>query len=122
MAGSRKFFIYTTDSGDDFAMDMDESNGEAVGNIDLTPGNIVPYKVPGNIKKRYSIYRSIDGFTSRKIYHSTAATAAAAPATITVIDFQAGTTIDLNRTSYRGESQQFQPVAADTALLDGDAD
>jgi hypothetical protein len=67
MAGSRKWFLYTTNGGTNYALNMDESNGEAVGNTDLTSANNPNIALPRNIKPRYALYRSDDGKTSRKI-------------------------------------------------------
>ena len=118
MAGSKKWFLYTTDLGNDFAMEMDESNGEAISNTDMTDANLQSYSVPGNVRKRYASYRSTDGFTQRKIYASTAAILAAAPDTITVPDY-AGVDVEL-KIAHRSGERIFMPKAADTALDDGD--
>lgn len=118
MAGSKKWFQYVTDAGDTFAMEMDESNGEAVNNVDMTAANLERYAVPSNVRKRYALYRSTDGYTQRKIWVSTVALLAAAPSTITVPDYT-GTDTTLNLTYPVGERTAL-PKAADSGLNDGD--
>lgn len=54
MAGSIKWFIYTDDNGEEFAIKLDESNTEAVNgaNQDFLPNATVTVGVPRNIKPR----------------------------------------------------------------------
>ena len=119
MVGSKKWFLYTTDSSDNFAMEMDESNGIAVSNTDMTDANVEDYSVPGNVRKRFAMYRSAAGTTARKIYVSTVAKLAAVPATITIKDAD-GTDLELSLSYKRGEVV-FLPKAADSGLNDGTA-
>lgn len=119
MAGSNKWFLYTADNGTNYALYMDESNGEAVSNIDLTDANFVSHAVPRNISPRYSMYVNEEARISRKIYHSTIALYNDAPATIAAVDYRDGSTITLTRKGPRGERLRF-PTAADTGQLDGD--
>lgn len=67
MAGSLKYFKYTTSGGTAYAIKMDESNGVAVGNTDVVAADLPLAELPRNIKARYALYRSADGLTSRKI-------------------------------------------------------
>jgi hypothetical protein len=69
MAGSIKWFIYTTDQGADFAIKLDESNTEAVnaGTQDYLNAGTVVNALPRNIKPRYIRVRSGDGLTTRKL-------------------------------------------------------
>lgn len=120
MAGSIKDFSYTTDAGDVFYARMDESNGEAIGNVDVAADPLAKYAIPKNIKPRRVRYRSLDGLYSRAIIASTAAIAAAAPAGITVADGNGGT-VDLVNTGIIGEKSKWIPRAADTGIVDGDA-
>lgn len=121
MAGSIKDFSYTTNEGDVFYVRMDESNGEAVGNTDLTADPTDGrYALPKNIKPRTVRYRSLDGLVSREIVCSTNAILAAAPASITV-NLGSGGTEELFLSGSSGEKSKWIPRAADTGLLDGDA-
>ena len=54
MAGSIKWFVYTTDSGQDFALKADESNLEAVnGSVQDMPGTATTtFALPRNVKPR----------------------------------------------------------------------
>lgn len=69
MAGSLKWFQYTTDSGDSFGVKMDESNGELVGNPDFEAADqdVIIYALPKNVKPRTALYRSADARVSRRI-------------------------------------------------------
>ena len=67
MAGSIKWFLYTTDAGGSFAIKLDESNTEAVnaGTQDYPDAGVVINAIPRNIKPRYIRFRSPDGRTTR---------------------------------------------------------
>lgn len=121
MAGSIKTFEYTTDGGDVFAIEMDESNGEALSNQDYTDVSTAVYYLPRNIKMRKARYRSSDGLTARNIpVTSNTATSTTLPSTIDVADGNGGT-ISLTLTGFNGESTRILPKAADTGITDGDA-
>jgi len=122
MAGSLKFFKYTTSGGAEFAIKMDESNGEAIGNTDLVDADLPINELPRNIIPRYVLYRSADGLTTRKIpWTENGGDLADLPATIDVASpIAGGAAITLNRQSLIGEVQK-PVVAVDTAQTDGDA-
>lgn len=64
MAGSRKWFVYTTDAGTLYGLNLDESNTEALnaGNNDVpNTGVTVTEALPRNIKPRRVFYKSPDG-------------------------------------------------------------
>jgi hypothetical protein len=123
MAGSLKFFKYTTTGGTEYAIKMDESNGEAIGNTDLVAADGDLAGLPRNITARYVLYRSADGLTNRRIpVTANNVDLAALPATITVASpIVAAAGIVLLRQSFVGEVQR-PVVPVDTAQLDGDAD
>jgi hypothetical protein len=123
MAGSLKYFKYTTSGGVSFALKMDESNGVAVGNTDVVAADLPLNELPRNIKPRYSLYRSADGLTTRKI-----------PVTANNVDLNAlpanfqvasplvgGAAITVLRQSLIGEVQR-SIGNLDTAQTDGSAE
>lgn len=115
MVGSRKFFTYTTDAGDSFALSADESNVElAGGGIDLTGGASLLYELPRNVKPRYARYRSADGLVIRKAYLCTVGAVPTTPIT----DPSSGLSLDLS--AIVAEQVTF-PTGVDTGLIDGDA-
>lgn len=115
MVGSRKYFSYTTDAGDVFALSADESNVElAGGGVDLTGGASTLYELPRNVKPRYARYRSADGLIVRKAYLSSAGAVPTTP----IIDPSSGVSLDLS--SIVAEEITF-PTGVDTGLIDGDA-
>lgn len=118
MAGSLKHFRYVTNTGDAFAVLMDESNGELVSNQDVTDANLddVIYFLPRNVKPRRATYRSLDGREAAQIVVcSNTATTATLPASVTLAS---GTTAYI--TQFVGEIYRPIPRSVDTGLNDGD--
>lgn len=122
MAGSIKWFEYETDDGGQYAVSMDESNGEAVSNIDYSATSTATMKLPRNVQPRQARYVSADGLYSRTIIVGTAGSSLSTlPATISGEISGSATPVTLSITSFTGERFTAIPRAADTALLDGDA-
>jgi hypothetical protein len=122
MAGSIKWFEYTTNDNATFAIRMDESNGEAVGNADYSATSTAVFALPRNIKPRMARYVSPDTLYTRLIpVTSPTASAGTLPATITAEISGSATPITLALASFTGEQFTAIPRAADTGLLDGDA-
>lgn len=122
MAGSIKWFEYTTNDSDTFAIKMDESNGEAVGNTDYTSASTAVFALPRNIKPRMARYVSADTNYSRSIpVTSNTASAGTLPATISAEISGSATPVTLALASFTGEQFTAIPRAEDTGLLDGDA-
>lgn len=121
MAGSIKWFVYTTDNGTDFAIQADESNVEAVaaGTQDYVAGLNVIFAIPRNLSPRYAFYRSADGLRTLRVPILTKALfdgiVTGAP---TIADPIGAGTLTLARV--RGEVVRL-PQAADTGIIDGDA-
>lgn len=120
MGGSRKWFKYTCDNGDVFGVNMDESNGEAISNTDFGPlddGAII-YSLPGNVKPREAVYRTLDGLRSARIVVTDANdNLSTLPGTINLATGELA-----NLTQFSGEVVRPVPVSWDTGIDDGDAD
>lgn len=121
MAGSIKWFIYTTDTGADYALQADESNVEAVngGTQDYLNDTELIYAVPRNVKPRYAVYENAAGTRQIKCVALTTAIYNGIPANVaTITDPIDGGTLTLKR--IRPEVITL-PFGADTGLTDGDA-
>lgn len=120
MAGSLKWFIYTDDRANDWALLADESNIEAVNAGAIQP--ITPaaqYKVPGNLRTRKATFQNATGLIRRDIVVLTAAHAVTFTSASTIVDQSSGETLSFK--SILGERLTL-PTLSDTGLLDGDAD
>lgn len=118
MSGSKKWFVYQTDDGENFAVLRDESNTEAVNGAtgDFTSTSAVIYSIPKNVKPRYVVYRSADKTITRKCVALTQSLLLAAP--VTIVDGPTGLT--LTRKNRKAETIKL-PYPEDTGLDDGDA-
>jgi len=118
MAGSRKWFVYTSDSGVDFAIERDESLTEAVngGTQDYADGVSITAAVPRNLKPRTLTYETSDGRQSRTVVALTVNIFNGALAAVPSFS-DAGATFFLKRRV--GETFRL-PFAIDTGLNDGD--
>lgn len=119
MAGSIKYFVYTTDDGADFSIKLDESNTEFInaGVQDFPNGGILIFGLPRNIKPRYLRFRSPDGRTTRKCVALTPTIFAGVTAATTLPNPNGGA--DLVLTAKVGEALTI-PFGPDTGLNDGD--
>jgi hypothetical protein len=120
MAGSIKWFKYTSDSDDVYAIRMDESNGEAMGNADFeATDSAIVNDLPRNIEPRYAIYRNVvSGYQRKIIVCANDLTAATLPSTLTLKTDTGDLSFTL--TYYRGEAFKRIPTSLDTGLTDGD--
>lgn len=120
MAGSMKWFVYTTDSGDDFAIFRDESNTEGInaGTQDYVTASTAQYALPRNVRARYIRMRSADGLVSRNIVALTTTIYNAILSDFNFVDGPSGKTLVVSEKV--GERIRV-PQAADTGLTDGDA-
>lgn len=121
MAGSRKWFTYTDDIGTDFAINLDESNTEAVngannpypdgGTIEGLPRNIKPREIFYSNAARTRTIRVVA--LTQTIYNG--AISGGVP---TITDPVAGTgNLAISRSN--GEKRRI-PTPLDTGLIDGD--
>lgn len=126
MAGSIKAFVYTTDTGGTFGVQMDEDWGELVANADVTTDPSGLYGMPKNLQPRTARYRASTGTRQLEIIICDPdKTSDDLPQTITISATNgepseiAGENL-LALTSFKGEV--FTPIrAVDTGLIDGDA-
>lgn len=121
MAGSLKWFLYTADSGVQYAVYRDESNLEAVnGAVGDYPdtGSTVTAGLPSNIKPRVASYGSANGLVRRTIICLTAAVFNALAPGATITDASSGLTLTL--ISKTGEKVRL-PKGQDTGQTDTDA-
>lgn len=120
MTGSVKWFVYTADDGQDFAVKRDESNTEAVnGSVQDFPATApTKYALPRNVKPRTLVYRSTDGLIVRNVTALTQAIYNNADSAVpTFPDAISGQTLTLFRKV--GETISL-PFGADTGQQDGD--
>lgn len=126
MAGSIKAFEYYTDVAKKFIVQMDESNGEAVGNIDFNNVTINPVNelpgLPSGVFPRTVRYQSDDGRIARQIIISEKNLLTSLPVTIQSYFPQNATVVTvvtLRLTSVIGERLKAY-TGNDTGLNDGD--
>lgn len=120
--GSRRWFGYTADNGDDFAVELDESVGESasLGFSVVADGAIVLSATSTRpLKMRYiNAYKVVDDITIRHRYW------VGTVAAFTAIAAAGSATIDgslWSVSSVIGERRKTVPIS-DSAQLDGDLD
>ena len=122
MAGSRKWFVYTDDIGTDFAIQLDESNTEAVNGStqDFVDGLALANAVPRNVKPRVLFYSNVARTRTIRCVALTQTiyNGALSGGVPTITDPIDGGTLTLIRG--QGEIRRF-PFPFDTGLQDGDA-
>jgi len=128
MAGSKKTFVYKSDTGTDYAVTLDESNGEllSAGFTDLDDGVGPLNGLPRNLKMRYvNCINSATGAT-RKIFIGNKDAALFLQGGIVLLNLIAsitgiGALLPFRITLAVGEIlSRYNPN--DTGLLDGDED
>jgi hypothetical protein len=121
MAGSLKWFVYTTDNGESYALKADESNVEAVNGStqDFLNDSELTFAVPRNVRVRYALYSNTDNSRQIKCPVLTPTIYAGVPENVpTITDPIGGGTLGLRR--IRPELISL-PFGVDTGLNDGDA-
>lgn len=126
MVGSKQYFLYTTNAAQDFVIQIDESNAEAMGGVNPTVGSLILYGIPKNLKPRYARYVTASGARSRNIpICDETVISSALPATLTTNAADQGSVTPPAENIYRlktlvGEVFANQSALPDTGLTDGD--
>lgn len=122
MAGSKKYFVYTTNAGTDFALLADESNTEALngGTQDYADGVSIIYELPKNLKPRRIIYGNAAGTRRITCYALTEAIFDGAVAGVPSITDPIAGTGSLTIVDVIPEIRKRIPISIDTGLNDGD--
>jgi|SRR6056297_25346 len=120
MAGSKKWFVYTTDDGTDFALNLDESNTEAVNGAtqDFLADSSVRFALPRNMRPRYAVFSNADKTRNITCIALTPTIYTGVPANVGSIPDPLGTG-PLALTRIRPERITL-PFGIDTGLADGD--
>lgn len=124
MAGSRKNFFYTDDTGQAYAISLDESNTEAINGSDgdIPDTSTATVLVPPNIKIRTLFYATPNRERTIRCIPLTLAryNAIINGAAPTIPDPIANDGSILNLVRARGEARRVFP-GVDSGLTDGDA-
>jgi len=122
MAGSKDTFLYTSDTGQQYAIEGDEGNIEAImGAAVVRPSNGAP-KVARTSDLRHAVYRNAASGATRKVPVLTQAALAALPV---AVDFFlnstgiGGSAVSFVLTNIIGEAIS-RYTGGDTGLTDGD--
>lgn len=115
MAGSIRWFNYTTDGGVTYSVQADRSNVAAVNPSGTgTPGSLSIAAVPRNIKIRYALFADATGLIRRRVPLLTPADVAALVPTLSFVP--QGETAAVALTYIQGESTRL-PKLADTGRV-----
>lgn len=121
MAGSIKWFLYTTDEGTQFAIELDESNTEAINGDggDYVDGSAITFAVPKNVTPRTAFYENADKTRTIRCVALTQATYNGLVANQRTIQDPIDSGQNLTLTRIRPEVVRL-PFPQDTGLVDGD--
>lgn len=121
MAGSRKWMLYRSDNGQDYAVQIDESNGEAGGFTDV-PAVAAQQQLPKGMKMRHVLVKHAASGASRKLYLGTPTNPLKNGGSVNLLLFGAttATLVPFNVSKYNGETSSIV-FGEDTAQQDGDA-
>lgn len=122
MSGSIKWFEYTTDSGEIFAIELDESNTEAINGSDgdYVDGSLQIFARPSNLTPRSLYYSNDDKTRTIRCVALTPAAYTDAFTNIKTITDPIDDTETLRLVRQRPEVIRL-PYPQDTGLTDGDA-
>lgn len=125
MAGSRDWFIYTSDTGQRFVVNLDESNAEAAGFPHFQLNNVAEQlpTLPANMDMRFVYaYNTATPDIRRRFYVPTLAALTTFLQTrqIGAQTYPGTAPTPWTISTYRGERRRKLPVVLDTGLNDGD--
>lgn len=123
MAGSVKWFVYTDNNANIFALKADESNVEAVMGTTgdyIAASSAIRYALPSNLSPRYAVYGNVDRTRTIKIPVLTAAAYNSLLVDTPTITDPIGGVDALNLIQQIPERVTVLPQAGDTGLIDGD--
>lgn len=131
MAGSRKWQVYTDDSGVQHSVNIDESNGEIAGFTDITAamsiaGTAPPVKPKGLAMRYVNVKDEVSG-SNRKVFVGTRTHGLVTGSIMSLLlwaftDGSLVSAISWVVTSFIGETNKIKrPSSADTGFLDADA-
>lgn len=125
MAGSIRWFKYIADSGVEYGFRGDESNHEAISNLNLALSDLPLPGIPRNIEARYCIYTAVnppanawDTPDKIRMIVSEASTLRTLPASIDVT-LRSGF-IQTYRLTFKSGERERVISNRDTGKLDGD--
>ncbi|MEW6498656.1 MAG: hypothetical protein AB1589_40080 [Cyanobacteriota bacterium] len=120
MAGSRKWMLYRSDSGREFAVNIDESNGEAAGFTDA-PAVVASDTLPRGITMRYVNCVSPQG-VKRKIWVGQPNHPLTRGGNLVLPQWSGNrqSNVNFSVTSFRAEKRRV-PFGFDTGINDDDA-
>lgn len=125
MAGSRDWFVYTSDSGQNYLVNLDESNAEATGFPHFGVGTPKFPPAPKGLTMRYVFgrSRSVDART-RRFYVATVALLnnILTAGTVVAPPYPGSPNETWDITTYQGETRKNLAITSDTGLNDGDAE
>lgn len=130
MAGSRKWMVYTSDALDinnapvEYSVQVDESNAELLGFLDIAAGDIVPRGIPKGMEMRcVDVIEPVTGAT-RRLPVGSPVSAAFLTGGVLLLRLDLGATANYAAFTIRnaiGETLR-KAFAIDTGLTDGDAE
>jgi hypothetical protein len=129
MAGSRKWMVYTSDAVDsngapvEYSVQIDESNGELLGFLDIAAGDVRPPQLPKGMEMRHvNVIEPATGAT-RKLPVGAPSTALFAAGGALLLRLDMGATADFVAFLVQSAVGEIvkQAFAVDTGLTDGDA-
>jgi hypothetical protein len=124
MAGSKRVFQYTADDATLYAIQLDESNTEAINGAGANVPAVASrprYFIPSGMKPREVFYKSADGTRTIRVIALTAAVFNAIPTTFATIPDPITPANTLSFVRKNAEKSK-RPFWGDTGITDGDVE